>query len=110
MIDNPVLFEGLKLFSVKEIAATKAYSIGRRGTMKDYVDLYFIYKDKYSDIDETIALAKRKYGGEFNARLFAEQLIYLDDIDDEEIRFLRHPISRGQLSDFFKDVISELEI
>ena len=32
-------YNGIKLLGAKEIAATKAYTIGRRGTIKDYVDL-----------------------------------------------------------------------
>ena len=43
----PALFskkkiQGVNLLSVKEIAATKSYTIGRRGAFKDYIDLYFV--------------------------------------------------------------------
>src|SRR3989338_2797980 len=39
-----VEWEGIKLASIQEIAVMKAYTIGRRGTFKDYVDLYYILK------------------------------------------------------------------
>ena len=38
----------LNLLSIPEIAPTKAYSIGRCGTYKDSVDLYFVLKGGYT--------------------------------------------------------------
>lgn len=98
----------LKFLSPKEIAASKAYSIGRRGTFKDYVDLYFIFKEKYSTLRETIDLAEKKYGEGFNGRLFLEQLLYLEDINDTEISFLRNKkAGKNDLKTFFSDLISK---
>jgi len=39
LLEPLVSFDGLSMLSVREIGATKAYTIGRRGTYKDYVDL-----------------------------------------------------------------------
>ena len=39
---NPfVIYEQVPLLSVRQIAATKAYTIGRRGAYKDYIELLF---------------------------------------------------------------------
>jgi len=103
-------YEGVKLLSVKEIAATKAYTIGRRGSYKDYVDLYFIISGQYSSLDEIINLAEKKYGGEFNSRLFLEQLVYLEDIKDIEIIFLGKKISKAEVEEFFKKIISQIKL
>jgi hypothetical protein len=45
-LSSLVDLEGLPGLSVLELAATKAYTIGRRGSFKDYVDLYFILKNE----------------------------------------------------------------
>src|SRR3989338_11696223 len=37
-----VKYEGMSVLSLKELAAAKAYTIGRRGSFKDYVDLYYL--------------------------------------------------------------------
>ena len=104
-------YEGLSLLGVKEIAATKAYTIGRRGSYKDYIDLYFIFSEKYAFLEEVIGLAEKKYGGEFNARLFLEQLIYLDDIEDTAIEFLREgPSDKKMLENFFADEIKKIKL
>jgi len=34
------------MLSKSELAITKAYTIGRRGSLKDYIDLYFCLKEK----------------------------------------------------------------
>lgn len=94
-------YQSLKLLSIPEIAATKAYAIGRRGTFKDYIDLYFIINQKYSTIEKIIKLAEKKFKQEFNSRLFLEQLIYLKDIDDLELVFLKENISKKRLQQFF---------
>lgn len=111
----PVLFdlidyEDVKLLSIKEIAATKAYSVGRRGTYKDYVDLYFILLKNLSSLGEIIETATKKYGGEFNSRLFFEQLIYLDDITDFKILFLGEEILKNDLRVFFENEIKKIKL
>jgi hypothetical protein len=53
-------YGGVELLDAEEIAATKAYSVGRRGTLKDYVDLYFIVSEKISSLDKIIEMAKNK--------------------------------------------------
>ena len=55
-------YNGIKLMNAKEIAATKAYTVGRRGTIKDYVDLYFIISEKISSLEEIMEMAKIKFG------------------------------------------------
>ena len=49
----------VKILPVKEIAAMKAYTLGRRGTFKDYVDLYFILKDGHATLEEIKGIAKK---------------------------------------------------
>ena len=50
---------------------------------------------------------EQRYGADFNSRLFLEQLIYLDDVEDMEITFLKSPISPAPLRSFFEVRIRE---
>jgi hypothetical protein len=102
--------DGLRMLSVKEIAVTKAYTIGRRGTYKDYVDLYFIMAEHHASLKEIIALAERKFGHEFNSRLFTEQLLFMDDVHDYKIDFLKVPVTPAGVAAFFRDKIRELPL
>ena len=104
-IEDLVVLDGIPTLSVKEIAATKAYAIGRRGTFKDYIDLYFIISENYASLKETVDLADKKFAHEFNSRLFLEQLIFMDDISEIEIKFLKDAVSPKTILDFFTEQI-----
>lgn len=70
------------------LAAMKAHALGGRAKWKDYVDLYFIFKDFYS-WQEISKKAKELFKGEFNEKLFRIQLTYFDDINyEEDIEFM----------------------
>lgn len=97
-------FDNLKIASIPEIAAMKAYTLGRRGTFKDYVDIYFILKGGES-LEAVVGLANKKYGEAFDARLFLEQMVYLKDIEDTDIRFLKEEVKKEELERFFEDKI-----
>ena len=103
-------FKGVKIVKVSEIAATKAYTLNRRGTLKDYIDLYFILKDKYTTLKEIRKIAEKKYKDEFNFRLFLEQLVYLKDVKKEKIEFLKEKVTRQKLQGFFEKEIKKLKI
>ncbi|MEA2065077.1 MAG: hypothetical protein U9O66_02150 [Patescibacteria group bacterium] len=70
------------------LAAMKAYALGRRAKWKDYIDLYFII-NKYHSIDKIITRANSIFKGEFNPRIFREQLSYFDDINYAEKIFYK---------------------
>jgi hypothetical protein len=105
-----VNYEGVNLLSVKEIAATKAYVIGRRGSFKDYIDLYFIFSEGRFSLEEIISLAEKKYKDEFNARLFLEQFIYLEDIEDTDIIFLKDKIDKNVVTNFFENEVRKIKL
>jgi len=102
-------YKGVKLLSTSEIAAAKAYALGRRATLKDYVDLYFILKEKYLDLSKLIEITKKKYK-EFDPRLFLEQLIYLKDVEDMEIQFLKSKVTKKEIGIFFKNQVKKIKL
>lgn len=56
---------------------------------RDYVDLFFFLKWRLHSIKKIIALAKEKFGGEFNEKLFLGQMVYFDDIKIVQQFFLK---------------------
>lgn len=110
LISQPIMFEGLKILPVSEIALMKALTLSHRGTMKDYVDLYFIVKENYITLKEIEKKAEKKYGNEFNFRLFLEQLTYLKDIREEKIEFLREKITKEEMEKFFENEVKKIKI
>lgn len=93
------------LASIRDIASMKAHTLGRRQAIKDYVDLYCILSKELISLNEIIADAKEKYGEAFNGRLFLEQLLYTDDLDDDPIIWLWEPVSKEEMKEFFSNLI-----
>ena len=95
------------LASIADIASMKAYTIGRRRSFKDYVDMYFILSMGYSTLDVLISDSKEKYGHAFNDRLFCEQLTSPEDIDDENIIWLEKEQSKADMQIFSQKKVKE---
>jgi len=104
-----VHYSGINILPPLEIATMKAYTLGRRAAWKDYVDLYFLIRENIGNLEDIIELCEKKYRQEFNKKLFLEQLIYLDDVNDEEIRFLKARVTKEQVEDFLRKQIREIE-
>lgn len=105
-IINPFVdLEGIKALNILEIAATKAYTIGRRKSYKDYVDLYACMDTAGIKLSDIIFLAQKKYGEVFNGRLFLEQLVYTEDIVYTNIKWLKEQVSTEQMEEYFKKII-----
>ena len=85
LISSLVNYNGINLLNVKEIAATKAYTINRRGSFKDYVDLFFIVSKKHTTLEEIIEISEKKYGSEFNSRLFWNSLFILRTLNKNQL-------------------------
>lgn len=100
-----VALDAVRALGIAELAAMKAYTIGRRSSLKDFVDMHAILIGRHLTLAEIIALAEEKYDDAFNGRLFLEQLLDLHDIEDEPIAFLGPIVSRGDLSMFFERTV-----
>ena len=78
----------LPVFNIGDLATNKAYTIGRRGSYKDYVDLCFLLREGYTTLGKVIKEAQERFLGNFSEKLFLQQLTYMDDITDFAIDFL----------------------
>lgn len=99
--------DSLSLFHLDDLAANKAYTIGRRGQWRDYVDLFFFLKWKLYDLDTIIEFARKKFQGEFNEKLFLEQLVYFDDLIIAETVFLKESYKEQEIKSFLEKQVEE---
>lgn len=71
-----------------DLAAMKAYALGRRSKWKDYVDLFFLLTEHFS-IGQISARANTIFGDLYSEKLFRSQLCYFGDIDyTEQVDYL----------------------
>lgn len=66
-----------------DLAAMKAYALGRRSKWKDYVDMYFLLKNHF-DISQISKRASGIFGELFSEKMFRVQLSYFADVDYTE--------------------------
>lgn len=104
-IEYPIDFEGIiRVPTLLDLAAMKAYALGGRAKWKDYVDLYFLLKDHFG-LKDISHQAKAIFGSFFNEKLFREQLSYFKDIDyREEVEFVGTEISEDEIKEFLTEV------
>ena len=97
----------LNLLSLPDLVSTKAQTIGKRGEWKDYVDVYFLLAKTGLNIKQTMKEAKKRFKGEFNEKLFLEQLVYWDDITDFEIDYIGDGVPKSEIQTFFSELVKK---
>ena len=95
--------DGIFVASLPDLIANKFYTIGRRGEIRDYVDVYFILQ-KYS-LEECLDLAERKYSDSFNKKILLGQLAYFNDLNFDDPTFSYTKISQEEFKKFFEKKI-----
>lgn len=105
----PIKTKAIDLMNIKDIAANKAFTLGRRPKWRDYVDLYFLLKDKYISLETLIGLSGKKFGNDFAERLFLEQLVYWKDIVDYEIEFFKKKVEAETIKSFLEKEVEKFK-
>lgn len=103
-------YRKVPILKVKELAAMKAFSIGKRLSYKDYVDWYFLLKEKHVRLTDVIKLARKKFGRDFNDRLFLGQLVSLEDVPTQKIDFLREEVDKKTIQKFLEQTVRQYKI
>lgn len=84
LINPSTKFEDyFRLPSLLQLAAMKAYALGRRSKWKDYVDLYYLLHEHFT-LNDISAEATRIFGELYSEKMFRSQLCFFDDIDYTE--------------------------
>ncbi|MEI6049174.1 MAG: nucleotidyl transferase AbiEii/AbiGii toxin family protein [Bacteroidota bacterium] len=93
----------LRIPTLLDLAAMKAYALGRRSKWKDYVDFYFLLKDHFS-IGEISERAVEIYDQLFSPKLFRAQLSFFQDINYiETVEYLLPVPSDEEIRQFLID-------
>lgn len=92
--------EPISLFNLRDLASNKAYTIGRRATWRDYVDMFFLLQ-KF-DLGTIIKDSQKKFKGEFSEKLFLEQLVYYEDLEIIPIKFIKEAYAPKEIQDYLQ--------
>lgn len=100
LLEPPIIIDGIRLASIKDIAAMKLNAITGRGSRKDFIDLYFILKQ--FSFEEIFNFYNEKYD-DGNLLLVYKSLIYFVDADSQKMPVMHIDIEWDEI----KSVISE---
>lgn len=104
---SPILTESLPLFHLDDLVTNKAFTLGRRPAWRDYVDLFIFLKWKLYPLDAIITATEKRFGGEFNGKLFLQQLTYWDDVEIIETTFLKESYTVTQIQEKLRNEVKD---
>jgi len=106
---EPSKIDKFNLASLESIATMKVNVLFLRAKFRDYYDLYFLIK-KVISIKEMYECSLKILDG-INFKLFAIALVYVDDIEDDNIKYLEpiEDLSKIQIRDFFQEELNKIQ-
>lgn len=82
MLEELVLFSGIKMAGIVDIGCMKISAISSRGSKKDYIDLYFILQ-KMALEDLLDAFSIKYKGVEYSKTHIMKSLVYFNDAEED---------------------------
>jgi len=95
-LDREVLIDGIRMASIRDIAAMKVAAITNRGSKKDFIDLYVLL-DHFT-LSEILVLYQQKIS-DSNEWLALKSISYFDDADQQPMPKLFIDISWQEIKD-----------
>jgi predicted nucleotidyltransferase component of viral defense system len=99
---KPKKVEVFNLATIEQIATMKVNVLFLRAKYRDYYDIYFLVKQRMS-LKDIFAVSEHIVEG-ITFKLFAVALVYIDDIDDDNISYLEpvEEIKKEEIRDYFQ--------
>jgi len=111
-LKDSVKFKGLKIDNLTDIGANKLLALFGRANLRDFIDVYFLLKDKFQK-KELLDNAKRKDPG-FDLYWFATALEMINEFpsDSPDMLFMLKPCTLDELQSFYntwkRDIFKEI--
>lgn len=85
IIDEPLVMDGVRMASLKEIAPMKLLAISNRGRKRDFIDLFFLLQ--HFSLEQMLLFYKEKFEND-NFYLILRSLTYFVDADkDTDLKY-----------------------
>jgi len=106
-IEKGKIYKGLEIASIYDIGVDKLHTLFMKPRGRDYVDLYFILKEKNYPLKKLILDAKAKFDWDIDKLNLAAQFLRVKDF--EEILEMRKPFERKEMENFFLNEAKKLK-
>ena len=103
-----IAYRGLTVADPREIAVMKLIAIGGRGSRKDFVDLYFLFRCGISLETSFDLLRKRFQDVDYNEYHLMKSLVYFNDAEAEPMPSLIEQVSWNEIKKAVVDEVKRL--
>lgn len=108
LLDPLLEWNGLKVASIHDIALMKMVAIFQRGSIKDFIDLFFIVRE-FKPIDALIPELSIKYVGvQFNTNHILRSLCYFEDAEKEPMPTMIAACDWQDVKEYFVNEVKRL--
>jgi hypothetical protein len=110
LINAPIEYLSLRVADVRDIAAMKIDAVGSRGTMRDFIDLYFICEAGH-ELTDLLKFYEKKYGAAGPSVVHLKKsLVFFDDAECDEMPRMIKRIKWPDVKGWFRKEIKKLAI
>lgn len=100
----------LKIDSIFDIATNKVFTLFQHPRPRDYIDLYFIFKEvKNFDLKTLITYARNKFDFVINEKELAKHFLAILDLNKEDFPKMIKPLNKKAMEEFFLSLAKSLE-
>ena len=106
--DRKKIAENIYLADLPLLCAMKVNTLSLRAKYRDYYDLYVMSKEEFN-IDDMYRISIKYIPG-ITKKIFAMQLTYIDDIEDEGIKHLtpKYEVSLTEIQRYFETELDKI--
>ena len=102
LLEETIEIRDVRIASLFDIGCMKIDAISSRGTKRDFVDLFFIFKRLGLDLSAFFEYFERKYGPDgFNIHHVLKSLVYFEDADKDPEPEMLIDYSWAEIKRFF---------
>jgi len=100
----------LKIDSVFDIATNKVFTLFQHPRLRDYIDLYFIFKETPDfSLEKLVVYARNKFDFGVDKKTLAKHFLGVLDLNRTDFPKMLKPFDRKEMEDFFLGLTKSLE-
>ena len=109
LLFKPKSFLGINIADLRDIAAMKIAAISDRGLKRDFIDLYFLIKNRIVTLEDCLNLYDQKFKElqQNKAHIF-KSLIYFEDAEKEKTPKIFQPVTWLEIKKFIEQEVKNL--
>jgi predicted nucleotidyltransferase component of viral defense system len=108
-IDQGIMYQNIVVDSIYDIAVNKLHTLFMKPRSRDYIDLYFIIREKNYPLNKLVINAKIKFDWHIDRANLASQFMRVSDLKPKEPPQMLIGFDRKEMEEFYLKLAKSLE-